>query len=81
MFTEWFSAHTGEEITAALSATSVLWDRYRSFAEAVTDDKVTANPMFTTFSQPRIGEYLAPGLPMSIDGSYPPGRARACPWR
>ena len=72
VFTEWFSAHTGEEITAALSATSVLWDRYRSFAEAVTDDKVTANPMFTTLSQPRIGEYLAPGLPMSIDGSYPP---------
>jgi len=72
VFTEWFSAHTGEEIAAALSATSVLWDRYRSFAEAVTDDKVTANPMFTALSQPRIGEYLAPGLPMSIDGSYPP---------
>ena len=72
VLTEWFSAHTGEEIAAALSATSVLWDRYRSFAEAVTDDKVTANPMFTALSQPRIGEYLAPGLPMSIDGSYPP---------
>ena len=72
VFTEWFSAHTGEEIAAALSATSVLWDRYRSFAEAVTDDKVTANPMFTALSQPRIGEYLAPGLPMSIDGNYPP---------
>lgn len=72
VFTEWFSAHTGEEITAALKETSVLWDRYRSFAEAVTDERVTANPMFTALSQPRIGEYLAPGLPMSIDGSYPP---------
>lgn len=72
VFTEWFSAHTGDEIAAALTATSVLWDRYRSFAEAVTDDKVTANPMFTALMQPRIGEYLAPGLPMSIDGSYPP---------
>jgi 2-methylfumaryl-CoA isomerase len=72
VFTEWFSAHTGEEIAAALSATAVLWDRYRSFAEAVTDDKVTTNPMFTALSQPRIGEYLAPGLPISIDGSYPP---------
>ncbi len=72
VFTEWFSAHTGEEIAAALRQTSVLWDRYRSFAEAITDDKVTANPMFTALSQPRIGEYLAPGLPMSIDGSYPP---------
>jgi 2-methylfumaryl-CoA isomerase len=72
VFAEWFSAHTGEEITAALSATSVLWDHYRSFAEVVTEDRVTTNPMFTALSQPRIGEYLAPGLPMSIDGSYPP---------
>jgi 2-methylfumaryl-CoA isomerase len=72
VFTEWFSAHTGEEISAALRQTSVLWDRYRSFAETITGESVTTNPMFTTLSQPRIGEYLAPGLPMSIDGSYPP---------
>jgi 2-methylfumaryl-CoA isomerase len=71
LFTEWFSAHTGQEITAALSATSVLWDRYRTFAEAAAEDRVTANPMFTPLDQPRIGEYLAPGLPMSIDGDYP----------
>ena len=71
LFTEWFSAHTGQEITAALSATSVLWDRYRTFAEAAAEDRVTANPMFTPLDQPRIGEYLAPGLPMSIDGAYP----------
>jgi 2-methylfumaryl-CoA isomerase len=71
LFAEWFTAHTAEEITAALSATSVLWDRYRSFAEVVTEDKVTANPMFTPLSQARIGEYLAPGLPISIDGAYP----------
>jgi 2-methylfumaryl-CoA isomerase len=71
LFTEWFSAHTAEEVTAALSATSVLWDRYRTFAEAVTEDKVTANPLFTPLNQPRIGEYLAPGLPMSIGGVYP----------
>ncbi len=72
VFTEWFSAHTGEEISAALRQTSVLWDRYRSFAETITGESVTTNPMFTTLSQPRIGEYLAPGLPMSIDGGYPP---------
>ena len=75
LFTEWFSAHTAEEITAALSATSVLWDRYRTFTEVVTEDKVTANPMFTPINQPRIGEYLAPGLPMSIGGTYPPAVA------
>jgi 2-methylfumaryl-CoA isomerase len=75
LFAEWFNAHTAEEITATLSATSVLWDRYQTFAEVVTDDRVTANPMFTPLNQPRIGEYLAPGLPMSIDGTYPPAVA------
>jgi 2-methylfumaryl-CoA isomerase len=75
LFAEWFTAHTAEEITATLSSSSVLWDRYRSFAEVVTEDRVTANPMFTPLNQPRIGEYLAPGLPMSIDGAYPPAVA------
>ena len=31
--------------------------------------------MFTPLVQPRIGEYLAPGLPMSISGVYPPAVA------
>jgi 2-methylfumaryl-CoA isomerase len=71
LFTEWFSAHSAAEITAALSATSVLWERYRSFAEVVNEDRVTANPLFVALDQPRIGRYLAPGLPVSIDGDYP----------
>ncbi|MGH3678331.1 MAG: CoA transferase, partial [Mycobacterium sp.] len=75
LFNEWFSARTAEEITAGLSATSVLWERYRTFAEAASDERVTANPMFTPLDQPRIGEYMAPGLPMSIDGTYPPAVA------
>ncbi|KUH85205.1 MULTISPECIES: CoA transferase [unclassified Mycobacterium] len=75
LFGEWFGMHTAEEITAALSATSVLWERYRTFAEAATEDKVTANPLFTSLDQPRIGTYLAPGLPMSIGGRYPPATA------
>jgi 2-methylfumaryl-CoA isomerase len=75
LFAEWFSAHTAAEITDALSAASVLWERYRTFAEVVTDERVTANAMFTRLDQPRIGEYLAPGLPMSIDGDYPPAVA------
>ena len=71
LFTEWFAAHTAVEITAALSATSVLWERYRSFAEVVDDDRVRGNPLFTPLQQPRIGEYLAAGLPLSINGDYP----------
>ncbi|AFM16738.1 putative acyl-CoA transferase/carnitine dehydratase [Mycolicibacterium chubuense NBB4] len=72
LFAEWFTAHTGDEVAAALSATSVLWERYRTFAETSADARVTANPMFAELDQPRIGRYLAPGLPMSIDGAYPP---------
>jgi 2-methylfumaryl-CoA isomerase len=75
LFAEWFSRHSAEEITAALSATSVLWERYRTFAETATDERVTANPMFTELDQPRIGRYLAPGLPLAIDGAYLPAVA------
>lgn len=75
LFAEWFTAHTADEISAALSATSVLWERYRSFTEATTEDKVTDNPLFTSLDQPRIGTYLAPGLPISIGGRYPPAVA------
>ncbi len=72
LFADWFSAHTALEVSEALSASSVLWERYRSFAEVVADDRVTTNPMFTSLDQPRIGEYLAPGLPVAINGDYPP---------
>jgi len=71
LFNEWFSQHTAQEVTDALSVSSVLWDRYRTFDEAARGDRVTNNPMFTALDQPRIGEYLAPGLPMSIGGVYP----------
>lgn len=75
LFAEWFSTHTADEIAAALEATSVLWERYRTFAEAATADKVAANPLFTSLDQPRIGTYLAAGLPISIGGQYPPAVA------
>ncbi len=29
---------------------------------------LSANPLFTALTQPGIGEYLAPGLPFSVDG-------------
>lgn len=71
LFTVWFSSRTADEVAAALSSTSILWERYRTFADVVTDPKVTDNPLFTPLDQPRIGEYLAPGLPLAIDGAYP----------
>ena len=75
LFTVWFSAHTADEVASALSGTSVLWERYRSFAELAADDRVTHNPLFTELDQPRVGRYLAPGLPVAIDGTYPPAVA------
>lgn len=75
LFTVWFAGHTAAEVTEALSATSILWERYRDFAEVAADPKVTANPLFTALEQPRVGTYLAPGLPLAIDGAYPPAVA------
>jgi len=72
LFTVWFTDHTAEDISAALSATSVLWERYRTFAETADDPKVTDNPLFTVLEQPRIGSHLAPGLPFAVNGSYRP---------
>ena len=72
LFTVWFAGHTADQITAALSSTSILWERYRTFAETAADPMVTDNPLFSRLDQPRIGEYLAPGLPLAIDGAYRP---------
>ncbi|GAY13883.1 CoA transferase [Mycobacterium sp. shizuoka-1] len=70
LFAPWFAGHTADEVSAALSQTSVLWDRYLDFAEVAADARVTKNPLFTLLTQPRIGSYLAPGLPMSVDGEH-----------
>ena len=70
LFAPWFAAHTAGEISAALANTSVLWERYQSFAEVAGSPRVTGNPMFAPLDQPGIGTYLAPGLPMSVDGTH-----------
>jgi 2-methylfumaryl-CoA isomerase len=75
VFTVWFREHTADQIVAALSPTSILWERYRTFSEVAVDSCVTGNPMFTALHQPGIGDYLAPGLPMSIDGRHMPTAA------
>ncbi len=72
LFTGWFSEHTAAEIASALSGTSLLWDRYRSFGEVTGDERLPANPMFASLHQPGVGDYLAAGMPTSIDGVHPP---------
>lgn len=69
---QWFGSHTGAEISAALAASSVLWERYQSFTEVVNSPRVMANPLFAELEQHGIGRYRAPGLPMSVDGAHTP---------
>jgi 2-methylfumaryl-CoA isomerase len=70
LFAAWFADHTAEQINSALSRTTVLFERYRTFAEVVKDPKVTDNPLFSRLNQPGVGEYLAAGLPMAFDGVH-----------
>jgi 2-methylfumaryl-CoA isomerase len=73
LFATWFAEHSAQEITAALSNTTVLFERYRTFAQVAEDPQVTANPLFSRLDQPGIGEYLAPGMPTAFDGVHPAG--------
>ena len=75
LFAAWFRTHAAEAVAAALGSTSVLWERYQSFAEVVASPRVSANPLFAPLDQPRIGTYPAPGLPMSVDGVHTPAAA------
>ena len=73
LFATWFADHTADEITTALSDTTVLFDRYRTFAQTAAGPKVRENALFSLVSQPGVGDYLAPGLPAAIDGIHPAG--------
>jgi 2-methylfumaryl-CoA isomerase len=70
LFASWFREHTAAEITDALSATTVLFERYRDFLELAGDERVTRSPLFTKLAQEGVGDYLAPGLPIAIDERY-----------
>lgn len=73
LFATWFADRTADEITAALAGTTVLFERYRTFADVAASPKVTANPLFSQLNQPGVGEYFAPGLPAAFDGAHPAG--------
>jgi 2-methylfumaryl-CoA isomerase len=75
LFAAWFADRTAEQVTVALSRTTVLFERYRTFAEVVEDPKVTDNPLFSRLDQPGVGEYLAAGLPAAFDGVHPTSEA------
>ncbi|MDI9948091.1 CoA transferase [Rhodococcus sp. IEGM 1305] len=70
LFARWFREHTAAEVAEALSKTSVLAERYRTFEEVVKSGELEKNPMFAPLDQPRIGTYLASGHPASFDGHH-----------
>ncbi|WP_145013122.1 CoA transferase [Mycobacterium marseillense] len=71
LFATWFNEHSADEVAAALSNTTVLFERYRTFAEVAAGPKVTDNPLFSRLRQPGLGDYFAPGLPAAFDGAHP----------
>jgi 2-methylfumaryl-CoA isomerase len=64
----WFAEHTTTEVTEALATTSVLWERYRTFAELAGDPETLANPLVGVIDQPGIGQILATGTPLGQPG-------------
>lgn len=66
----WFAARTIETVTTALTGTSVLWDRYRTFTDLVPG--LRDDPLMTEIDQPGAGPHLAPGCPLSVDGHTAP---------
>ncbi|MFW0785501.1 CoA transferase [Gordonia sp. CPCC 206044] len=70
LFEPWFASRTTADVTAALSTTSVLWERYRSFDDVVGDGVLAGNPLFAELDQPGIGRYLAAGMPAAFDGEH-----------
>lgn len=75
LFATWFADHMADQISEALSATTVLFERYRTFAQVAEDARVTANPLFSRLHQDGLGEYLAAGLPIAFDGTHPASKA------
>jgi len=73
LFATWFADRMADEITTALSDTTVLFERYRTFADVAAGPKVTGNPLFARLHQPGVGDYFAPGMPAAFDGTHPAG--------
>jgi 2-methylfumaryl-CoA isomerase len=64
----WFAARGIDEIAAAFAGTSVLWERYRTFAELAADPDLRQNPLVRLIDQPGAGPVLATGIPLAQPG-------------
>jgi 2-methylfumaryl-CoA isomerase len=77
LLSRWFAGHTLAEVTRLLGGTSVLWSRYRSFAEVVSDPQVTGNSVLSQVDQPGVGPLLVPASPLVTAGAGPAATAPA----
>jgi 2-methylfumaryl-CoA isomerase len=68
----WFARRAVAEIAAELDGTSVLWQRYRTFAELAAAPDTLANPLAALIDQPGIGQILATGIPLAQAGMVRP---------
>jgi 2-methylfumaryl-CoA isomerase len=68
LLTPWFARRTATEVAAAFADTSVLWERYRTFAELAADPALTDNPVVRLIDQPGVGRVLATGIPLAQPG-------------
>ena len=68
VLTPWCASRSLDEIRHAFAGTGVLWGLFQSFTQLVRDDPrcSAANPLFATVTQPGIGDYLMPGLPLDF---------------
>lgn len=73
----WFAGRTLSEVEQALAGTSVLWSRYRGFADLVASGALAGNPLLAEIDQPGVGLLLAPGSPLVVDGAVEPLAAPA----
>ncbi len=73
---EWFSARDAADVEASLSGTSLLWERYRTFADLAADDArlLREHPLFTEAGQDGVGAHLAPRSAIAVDGTQSPPR-------
>lgn len=71
----WFASRPAADVERDLAATSVLYSRYRGFADLAADGTLTSNPLFRRISQPGVGPLFAPGSPLVTDGALGPAPA------
>lgn len=70
----WFSDRSLAEVSDELDAAQVLWSRYRTMHEAVTDFRRSDRPsVLRDVEQPGIGTLVSASSPLRVDGEYGAG--------